>query len=236
MLVLDKVKKSYHSHQVLQDLSANFQRGKSYLILGENGAGKSTLFKCIAGDEKISAGSITTNENSPIADVIALQYQFFDSYPFLKIREVITLFKKILKVPSDVDELYDILDIAQFDQTLMKNTSGGQRKALSLYIAFLLNKPIVLLDEPFADLDLKKKKQLISYLRNEVDKGKCLLMISHEIAGFEMLFDVVCVMKDGQFTEIDSIEALQEKYANSIFPGLEGIYFEITGQLLGGKK
>ncbi|MEG0471079.1 MAG: ABC transporter ATP-binding protein [Solibacillus sp.] len=236
MLILDKVKKSFSSHQVLQDLSASFQRGKSYLILGENGSGKSTLFKCIAGDEKMNAGSITTNEKSLIADVTALQYQFFDSYPFLKVREVITLFNKMLKLPSNVDELYEILDISHFEKTLMKNASGGQRKALSLYLAFLLNKPIVLLDEPFADLDLKKKKQLLSYLRNEVDNGKCLLMISHEIAGFESIFDVVCVMKDGQFIEMDSIEALQEKYKNTTFPGLEGIYFEVTGQILGGKK
>ena len=64
MLVLEKVKKSYPTHPVLQDLSATFQRGKSYLILGANGAGKSTLFKCIAGDEKINAGSITTNDKS----------------------------------------------------------------------------------------------------------------------------------------------------------------------------
>ena len=236
MLVLEKVKKSYPTHSVLQDLSATFQRGKSYLILGANGAGKSTLFKCIAGDEKINAGSITTNDKSAIADVTALQYQFFESYPYLKVREVIALFRKLLKTPSDVDELYEILDIAQFDKTLIKNTSGGQRKALSLYLAFLLNKPIVLLDEPFADLDLKKKKQLLTYLRNEVDYGKCLLTISHEIAGFEALFDVVCVIKEGQFVEMDSIEVLQKKYKHSQFPGLEGIYFEVTGQLLGGKK
>ena len=98
-----------------------------------------------------------------------------------------------------------------------------------------MNKPVVLLDEPFADLDLKKKKQLIGYLRNEVENGKCLLIISHEIAGFERLFDIVCVMKDGRFIEVGSSEELQNKYVNPVFPGLEGVYFEVTGQVLGGK-
>lgn len=234
MLVLHDVNKAFASQPVLQNLSISFEFGLCYLLLGENGAGKSTLFKCIAGDEPIHTGSITLNGESNVADLTALQYQFFDSYAFLKVQEVISLFTKLIDQPAYVAELYEVLDIAKFENTLIKNCSGGQRKALSLYLAFLLNKPIVLLDEPFADLDLKKKKQLIAYLRQEVEIGKCLLIISHEIAGFERLFDVVCVMKDGRFIEMGSSEELQKKYVNPVFPGLEGVYFEITGQVLGG--
>ena len=235
MLQLHEVNKAYASHAVLQNLSITFELGQCYLLLGENGAGKSTLFKCIVGDESINSGMITCNGEQNVADLTALQYQFFDSYSFLKVKEVISLFTKLLNSPASVEELYDILDITNFEKTLIKNCSGGQRKALSLYLAFLLNKPVVLLDEPFADLDLKKKKQLIGYLRNEVENGKCLLIISHEIAGFERLFDVVCVMKDGRFIEVGSSEELQNKYVNPVFPGLEGVYFEVTGQVLGGK-
>lgn len=165
MLVLHDVNKAFASQPVLQNLSISFEFGLCYLLLGENGAGKSTLFKCIAGDEPIHTGSITLNGESNVADLTALQYQFFDSYAFLKVQEVISLFTKLIDQPAYVAELYEVLDIAKFANTLIKNCSGGQRKALSLYLAFLLNKPIVLLDEPFADLDLKKKKQLIAYLR-----------------------------------------------------------------------
>ncbi|MCH7321908.1 ABC transporter ATP-binding protein [Solibacillus sp. MA9] len=234
MLQLHDVNKAYASQTVLQNLSISFEFGQCYLLLGENGAGKSTLFKCIVGDEPINGGSITLNGEQNVADLAALQYQFFDSYTFLKVHEVISLFTKLLDQPANVKELYDILDLADFEKTLIKNCSGGQRKALSLYLAFLLNKPVVLLDEPFADLDLKKKKQLITYLRGEIANDKCLIIISHEIAGFESLFDVVCVMKDGHFIEIGSSKELQKKYVNPVFPGLEGVYFEITGQVLGG--
>lgn len=234
MLVLQDVQKSYASHSVLQNVSISFELGQCYLLLGENGAGKSTLFKCIAGDEQLNSGAITFDDAPSVTELSALQYQFFDSYPLLKVREVIHLFTKLLDQPAKVEALYGILDIADFEKTLIKNCSGGQRKALSLYLAFLLNKPIVLLDEPFADLDLKKKKQLITFLRDEVANGKCLLIISHEIAGFEGLFDVVCVMKDGAFVEVGTVEELQQNYVSPVFPGLEGVYFEITGQVLGG--
>ena len=153
MLVLEKVEKSYQNYHVLKGLSAEFHLGQCYLLLGDNGAGKSTLLKCIAGDEKIDDGTIRVELPEIAANPIVLQYQFFESYSFLKVQEVIRLFSQLIKKPSNVDELYEILDIATFKHTLIKNASGGQRKALSLYLAFLINKPIVLLDEPFADLD-----------------------------------------------------------------------------------
>lgn len=167
MLILDKVQKSYQNHSVLNGISSTFQYGHCYLLLGDNGAGKSTLLKCIAGDEKIDHGSIRVKQHEDVSNLVALQYQFFESYSFLKVKEVIELFTKLIANPSNIEDLYEILDIAKYEKTLIKNTSGGQRKALSLYLAFLMNKPIVLLDEPFADLDLKKKKQLFGFLQNQ---------------------------------------------------------------------
>ncbi|MGN7476330.1 ATP-binding cassette domain-containing protein [Solibacillus silvestris] len=236
MLVLEKVEKSYESHTVLKGISSTFHYGQCYLLLGDNGAGKSTLLKCIAGDEKIDRGSIRVQQQDDVANLTALQYQFFESYSFLKVKEVIRLFAQLIEKPSNVEELYDILDIVQYENTLIKNASGGQRKALSLYLAFLINKPIVLLDEPFADLDLKKKKQLLGFLQNQVrQENKCLLIISHEIVGLEDLFDYVYIMKDGQFIEHGLAADLVRKYHNPTFPGLEGVYFEVTGQLFGGR-
>lgn len=100
-----------------------------------------------------------------------------------------------------------------------------------------MNKPIILLDEPFADLDLKKKSLLGDFLKEQVQtNNKCLIIISHEVHGIESLFDVVYVMKNGVFIEGDTPAALQNKYNNLLFSGLEGVYFEITGQVLGGTK
>lgn len=236
MLILENVEKYYRDLHVIKDISAEFHFGCCYLLLGDNGAGKSTLAKCIAGDEVIDKGSIRINEQHNVADLAVIQYQFFDSYSLLKVKEVIRLFTQLIEKPTNVEELYEILDIAKFEKTLIKNTSGGQRKALSLYLSFLFNKPIVLLDEPFADLDLKKKKQLLGFLRAQVQqKQKCLIIISHEILGLEALFDYVYIMKNGQFIERGTVEELQKTYQNPTFKGLEGVYFEVTGQVLGGR-
>ncbi|QSB12026.1 ATP-binding cassette domain-containing protein [Lysinibacillus fusiformis] len=235
MLILQDLKKSYTNKTILKSVSATFQLGQCYLILGENGAGKSTLFRCITGDEKFERGTIHSKLAGDVADLCALQYQSFESYSFLKIKEVIQLFSTLIKQPAKLDLLHELLEFKKYENTLIKNASGGQRKALSLYLTFLMNKPFILLDEPFADLDLKKKSLLLDFLKDQVQKyKKCLIIISHEVSGVESLFDFVYFMKDGAFIEGDTSTALQEKYKNPLFSGLEGVYFEVTGQMLGG--
>ena len=237
MFVLKDIAKSYGQKAVLERISATFELGRCYLLLGENGAGKSTLFKCIAGDETYDYGVMRTHSTENITNLCAIQYQSFESYSFLKVKEVIQLFSKLIKQPAEIAVLHELLEIEKYEDTLIKNASGGQRKALSLYLVFLMNKPIILLDEPFADLDLKKKSLLGDFLKEQVQtNNKCLIIISHEVHGIESLFDVVYVMKNGVFIEGDTPAALQNKYNNLLFSGLEGVYFEITGQVLGGTK
>lgn len=237
MLILKDVEKSYQHLPVLRNISATFQLGQCYLILGENGIGKSTLFKCIAGDEKFERGTIQSKLTGDVADLCALQYQSFENYSFLRVKEVIRLFSKLITRPAQLDLLHELLEIEKYKNTLIKDTSGGQRKALSLYLAFLMNKPFILLDEPFADLDLKKKSLLVAFLKEQVQEhNKCLILISHEVSGVESLFDFVYFIKDGEFIEGDTPTELQQKYQNPLFSGLEGVYFEVTGQVLGGNK
>jgi len=234
--VKDIVKK-YNNENVLDGVSATFKMGYCYLLLGQNGAGKSTLSKCIAGDEKTDRGSILLSDSSlQVYNQVALQYQFFTSYQHLKIREVIALFATLANTKVDLEELYEILGLPTYDHVLMKNASGGQRKAVSIYLSFLLNKPIIILDEPFADLDLTKKKQLMFYLQHEIrQRNKMIIIISHEVAGLEALFDYVVILKEGKIIENATQDELYHKYTDARLPGIEGLYYEVTGQILGGR-
>lgn len=229
--------KNYNGVNVLDGVSATFKMGYCYLLLGQNGAGKSTLSKCIAGDEKADGGSILFNDSSlQVHEQVALQYQFFSSYQHLKIREVMAFFTTLTNNQVDLGELYEILGLPTYDHILLKNASGGQRKAVSIFLSFLLNKPIIILDEPFADLDLAKKKQLMFYLQHEIrQRNKMIIIISHEVAGLESLFDYVVILKDGKLIENSTQDELYRKYVEAKLPGIEGLYYEVTGQILGGK-
>lgn len=236
-LIVKDIVKKYNGVNVLDGVSATFKMGYCYLLLGQNGAGKSTLSKCIAGDEKTDGGSILFNDSSlHVHEQVALQYQFFSSYQHLKIREVIALFTTLTNNKADLGELYEILGLPTYDHILLKNASGGQRKAVSIFLSFLLNKPIIILDEPFADLDLTKKKQLMFYLQDEIrHRNKMIIIISHEVAGLEPLFDYVVIFKDGKLIENSTQDELYRKYTEAKLPGIEGLYYEVTGQILGGR-
>lgn len=236
-LIVKDIVKKYNGVNVLDGVSTTFKMGYCYLLLGQNGAGKSTLSKCIAGDEKTDGGSILFNDSSlHVHEQVALQYQFFASYQHLKIREVIALFTTLTNDKADLGELYEILGLPTYDHILLKNASGGQRKAVSIFLSFLLNKPIIILDEPFADLDLTKKKQLMFYLQDEIrQRNKMIIIISHEVAGLEPLFDYVMILKDGKLIENSTQDELYQKYTEAKLPGIEGLYYEATGQILGGK-
>ncbi|GIO23764.1 ABC transporter ATP-binding protein [Oceanobacillus sp. J11TS1] len=233
-LTVENLTKKYGNTTVLNKITGTFSEGKCYLLLGENGSGKSTLARCLAGDEPYDEGTISLKQDTiHFSDQIALQYQDFDSYPHLKVKEVIQLFRQLITNPFHTDELEKILDMDTFTNTLIKNTSGGQRKAVSILLAFLLNKPFILLDEPFADLDLHKKQRLADFLQRQVKQNnKCLILISHEITGLEDLFDYVYILKNGTFIEQGSHTELLQKYPDNVFPGLAGVYFEVTGKTL----
>ncbi|WP_042478060.1 ATP-binding cassette domain-containing protein [Bacillus ndiopicus] len=235
-LSLQDIVKTYNGHAVLKHFTATFPVEGCYLLLGENGAGKSTLAKCIAGDIVYDSGTMHYQHNRPVAEDVALQYQTFDSYSHLKIAEVIRLFQALTRGSGDLTELYSLLELTTYSDILVKNASGGQRKALSIYLAFLLNKPIILLDEPFADLDLTKKKQFAAFLQKDIKESqRIIIVISHEVAGFERLFDSIYILQDGRLADHGTLNALEEKYPNPMFKGIEGIYFEVTGKVLGGR-
>jgi len=236
-LIVKDIVKKFNGVNVLDGVSTTFKWGNCYLLIGQNGAGKSTLSKCIAGDLKSDEGSMQIQGSSVnVHEQVALQYQFFSSYQHLKIREVIALFATLTNNRIDLGELYEILGLPTYDHILMKNASGGQRKAVSIYLSFLLNKPIIILDEPFADLDLTKKKQLMFYLQQEISqRNKLLIIISHEVAGLEPLFDYIVILKEGKIIENVTQDELYHKYTDARLPGIEGLYYEATGQILGGK-
>lgn len=74
------------------------------------------------------------------------------------------------------------------------------------------------------------------YLQDEIrQRNKMIIIISHEVAGLEPLFDYVVMLKDGKLIENSTQDELYQKYTEAKLPGIEGLYYEVTGQILGGR-
>ncbi|WP_172196897.1 ABC transporter ATP-binding protein [Saccharibacillus qingshengii] len=235
-LNVKKLSKRYGEKQVLQDVSLSFKSGSTYLILGKNGAGKSTFINILAGNIKSDEGLIVLLDDGDSLELQAnaiFQYQSFSSFRFLKVKEIIAFFTMTTKNAQEDRKLYELLSLDRIQNQLIENLSGGERKAVSLYLTFLLNKKVVVLDEPFAELDIEKKYLLERHLKEKIASQNLLaIIISHEISGYQQLFTDVVILDEGRVVEAGQTQDLLDKYKNSPFQGLEGVFYSLTGKYI----
>lgn len=235
-LNIANLSKRYGGKKVLQDVSLSFRSGRTYLILGKNGAGKSTFINILADNLKSDEGSIRLQENGQTRDLqrnAVFQYQSFNSFRFLKVKEVLSFFAMTTAAAQEDPELYELLSLDRIRNQLIENLSGGERKAVSLYLTFLQNKPIVVLDEPFAELDIEKKFLLERHLKEKIaSRNLIAIIISHEISGYQELFTDVVVLDEGRVVEVGETRDLLDKYQDSPFKGLEGVFYSLTGKYI----
>lgn len=194
---------------VIRKFSYEFHSGNTYLLLGENGAGKSTLVKGMSGILPISSGEITYTSGETFHNTVT-QLQEFNCFPTLKVKEVINLFKACIENFSEEKELRELFNIKKIQNKKIKTLSGGQKKALSTYLSFINDKKIMILDEPFAGLDLEKKEAFNNFFSKYKQRNdKIIILISHEFKGYGGMFDKILLLHNGmlkkeyQFSEVD---------------------------------
>jgi ABC-type multidrug transport system ATPase subunit len=200
---LDGISYSYEKkNKVLKNITTSFDFGKIYLLFGKNGAGKSTLANILSGSILPTYGRVEFPEGLTEKN-IGYQIQDFYSFPTLKTKEIISFWKKINRVSGlDEEVLRETLDINSILDKKVKSLSGGEARSLSLFLVCLMEKDILILDEPFSGLDTKKKEEFSKEIRKIVAKNKLVLIISHEVKGYEELFDYITIINQGEIKQV----------------------------------
>lgn len=179
-----------------KDLNLEISKGESWLILGENGCGKSTLLATLASWLKPAAGKILLNQrplkewagHERAKEIAWLSQQ--DDCPFpLSVIEKVLSGRHPHQGPWDwesqddlrlADEQLARLDLSHLKHRDLATLSGGERRRASLAATLAQQAPLILLDEPLSQLDLRHQQQALSVLREENQMGRTLLMISHD--------------------------------------------------------
>ncbi len=172
---------TYSDQQILKELKFAIDSNEHLAILGESGAGKSTLLHLIYGLLELPNGKISfkgekldgpSEKLIPGHDFMKLLSQEFVIMPFTTVAENIGSFLTSLDMDADadrIDELLEVVDLASFRQEYVKNLSGGQKQRVALAKALANTPEILLLDEPFSHIDLRRKtklrRRLFSYLK-----------------------------------------------------------------------
>lgn len=201
---------SYEDENILEDLSMKIEEGKFALIIGENGAGKTTLIRLILNQLKKDSGSIKifsdpiekSNHYQDLAYISQASVASFKLFP-TNVKEVIENHLKFLKKSYDIDKLLEDFDLIKQKNHALSDLSGGQIQRLSLILAIIKDPKILILDEPTAAIDMKFSKDFYEHLKKLSEKGKTILMISHDYKLASIFSDEIFHLSNKKIRKID---------------------------------
>jgi len=222
----------------LQEVSFTQARFQKLAIAGETGAGKSTLLQIIAGLIQRSAGEVRfegrrvkgpAEQLMPGHDGIAYLSQHFELPKFLRVEQVLRYANKFLSA-EQAAALYEVCHINHLAARQTNQLSGGERQRIALARLLLASPKLLLLDEPFSNLDRGHKQILKSVIQDIGDKlGITCLLISHDPTDTLSWADEILVLKAGQLVQQGPPQQIYRQPADEYTASLFGDYNLITG-------
>lgn len=200
----DSLVKQYGKQAAVNNLTADVQAGRITGFLGPNGAGKSTTLRCLVGLAAPTSGSASIRGKSyreldnPLSQVgTVLDSRGF--HPALSGRKNLQVVAAASGISdSRVDEVLALVELTDAAKKRMKNYSLGMKQRLSLAAAILGDPEILILDEPANGLDPAGIAWLRKFLRGLADRGRTILVSSHQLAEMQNTVDDVLIINRGQ--------------------------------------
>ena len=198
----ESVSKLYGTFAALRKVSVTFERGRCYVLLGENGAGKSTLLRTLAGLLKPSYGKLTVfGENDPakVRDRIGYMSHATMLYDEFTGIENLQYFSRLYR-GRDCMASEEALRSVGLDPALARPVgqySQGMRQRVSLARVLLSQPELLLLDEPFSNMDNSSAHQMLRLLDTFRSEDRTILLTTHQRELAEPLADFVLTLRDG---------------------------------------
>jgi len=185
-------------------LSFTARRGEVLALLGPNGAGKTSTVEALEGYRPVTAGTVHVLGLDPRHDHTALvrrmgvMLQKGGVYPMLGPAQVLHLFAAYYDEPEDPDALLDLVGLTAARRTPWRRLSGGEQQRLSLALALVGRPDVLFLDEPTAGVDPEGRIVVRDLIAAQRDRGRCVLLTTHELAEAERVADRVVIVDRGR--------------------------------------
>ena len=226
-LQVKNLSKSFGSFEAIKNISITINEGEFVCFLGPSGCGKTTLLRCIAGLEIQSTGEVfqkTINISNlpPSNRDFGIVFQSYALFPNLTVFSNIAygLINNKWKredIKKRVDELLDLVNLADHAKKYPSQLSGGEQQRVALSRALATSPGLLLLDEPLSALDAKVRVFLRKQIRDLQRKlGVTTIMVTHDQEEAQTMADRIFVMKDGEIIQSGTPNEIYTK-ANSPF-------------------
>jgi heme ABC exporter ATP-binding subunit CcmA len=197
--------KYYGDFPALQKVALNIEPGSTMALLGRNGAGKTTLLRIVAGLSRPSRGSIKIHgaeaREERTRRRIGILGHGIALYDELSAVENLRLFGRLYGLPDPrkrADEMLELVGLSRVRDGLAREFSRGMRQRLAVGRAFLHDPEVLLLDEPFTALDDRAIAVLQSMIQGMRDRGRTIVMSTHQLREALELASHVALLQRGQ--------------------------------------
>jgi ABC-type multidrug transport system ATPase subunit len=202
--------KQFGRFAALRGITAEFSGGKLYAILGDNGAGKTTLLRTLAGLSQPSSGAVTILGAKKFHDIC--QHVGYMAHPSLLYDEMSAMenlqyFARLYGISSIVTSnarCAEVIRAVGLDPELARPVgqySQGMKQRMSLARALLNDPKLLLLDEPFSNVDVHSANEMVQLLARIRDDGKTIFIVTHQAALLEKVADEFVWMEYGEIVE-----------------------------------
>jgi osmoprotectant transport system ATP-binding protein len=222
MLAIDKLRKSYSGHVVLQTISHEFQANRTTAVVGPSGCGKTTLLRLLLGLVEPDSGvvtydgtALTASNADELRHKIGYVIQDGGLFPHLTARDNVTLLAKYLGLSSvDINaRLAELCELMQISSDMLgrfpKGLSGGQRQRIALMRALMLDPPFLYMDEPLGALDPMIRFDLQNDLKEIFSRlNKTVVLVTHDMHEAAHFAHEIMLLRDGALVQRGTLETL----------------------------
>ena len=239
VLVLDRVTKKFGKFTAVDAVTLQVDRGEIFGFLGPNGAGKTTTIKMIAGLLQPDHGRIYINSRSLAAEPQRCKQDtgYIPDRPYLF--EKLTGFEFLQFIASlyslepetfarNSRHYLKLFDLEDWQQHLIESYSHGMRQKLIISSIFMLEPPLIVVDEPMVGLDPKSARIVKELFKKHAAGGTAIFLSTHSLEIAEELCDRIGIILNGGLRALGNLEDLQQE-ARLEHSDLEEIFLELTG-------
>ncbi|ARU87562.1 ABC transporter ATP-binding protein [Pseudomonas sp. M30-35] len=243
LLNLHDLSCGYHEHKVVQDLNLHLNAGDIGCLLGPSGCGKTTTLRAIAGFEPVHSGEISLAGEvissagftlSPEKRRIGMVFQDYALFPHLSVAQNVAFgIRKQPDCERITAELLTLVKLDHLGKRYPHELSGGQQQRVALARALAPEPQLLLLDEPFSNLDGELRRRLSHEVRDILkSRGTSAILVTHDQEEAFAVSDQVGVFKEGKLEQWDTPFNLYHEPKTPFVASFIGQGYFIRGQLL----
>nr|WP_122106406.1 ABC transporter ATP-binding protein [Halobellus captivus] len=251
VLTLSNVTKEFGPERAVDGVSLEVRSGELLTFLGPSGCGKTTTLRMVAGLEEPTAGSITLADET-VADAddggafvaperrdVGIVFQNFALFPHLTVRENVAFGLEDAddaETAARVDELLELVEMTEHGDKTPDQLSGGQKQRIALARSLAPEPDVLLLDEPFSNLDVRLRVEMREEVRRILKAaGVTAISVTHDQEEALSISDRVAVMNDGSIEQVGRPESVFEQPESKFVASFLGRASFLEGRLREGQ-